>query len=161
MLERSDQCVDDNHNLCPHAGGFGSGLIPGPFRLEKIAVLCPCECHSACPATSTRHVVPKQTWRESCTCPGAEVKRVHIDQAVALREAYQAARAGAAGMSREQIKELYKAELRARELDDPPDAYIDAQVSLIAGDVTSAMHGLGHSPGPLTKLLGTMFRPPH
>jgi hypothetical protein len=41
-------------------------------------------------------------------------------------------------MSRDQIKDLYEAELRARELDIPPEVVLDADVSLMTADYLAA-----------------------
>jgi hypothetical protein len=50
--------------------------------------------------------------------------------------ALNAARDRAAGQSREQVKELYQAELRARSLDIPMAAVLDVEVSLLNGSGT-------------------------
>jgi hypothetical protein len=74
---------------------------------------------------------------ESCTCPGAEDKRAMMER----QRTPGGDRCGAgqaAGMIREQIKNLYETELRARGPDMPPDALLDAEVSLIVGDWLAA-----------------------
>jgi hypothetical protein len=69
----------------------------------------------------------------------------------ARKEAFEAARARAAGKSREQVTDLYKAELRTRGMEIPPKPILDAKVSPMAGDYLSAGRlfdrsraGLGH-----------------
>ena len=104
--------------------------------------------------------VPEQTWRESCACPGAEDRRAKVDRARARDEAMRAVQARAAGMSREQIKDLYRTELRGRGLNIPPETVLDAEVNLITGDLVAALHCLGQSPGPFMRLVGKTFGPP-
>jgi hypothetical protein len=61
----------------------------------------------------------------------------------ARKEAGDAVQARAAGKTREQVKELYLAELRARELKIPADDLLDAVVDSMMGDDR-----------PLTRLFG-------
>lgn len=154
---RSEGCTDGTHDDCPHMHGFAAGLNPRRLRLEWGATLCKCECHSSCPITSKRMTVREQTWIESCTCPGAEDERPRVEQPSARRKAFVAVQARVAGMSPEQIKDLYKAELRARGVDIPPEVLLDTEVSLIASDYRAAMRSFGQS---LAELLGSVFRPP-
>jgi hypothetical protein len=74
-------------------------------------------------------------------------------------EAFNAVGDRAAGMSREQVKELHKAELRARGLDVLPEAFLDVEVSLIAGDYPAGTGLAGRALGGLVKLLNGMDRP--
>jgi hypothetical protein len=85
--------------------------------------------------------VPLRTWRESYTCPGAEQERRRLaDDGVDLRdfderwedrrrsraygEVFQAAQAKAAGQGRDEIREIYLAELNARGLKKPSDTVL-------------------------------------
>jgi hypothetical protein len=52
----------------------------------------------------------------------------------ARKEAFEAARARAAGKSRDEIREIYVAELTARCLAAPPDDLLDAVVDHITGN---------------------------
>jgi hypothetical protein len=52
----------------------------------------------------------------------------------ARKEAFQAARAKAAGKGRDEIREIYVAELTARGLKKPSDAVLDAVVDGISGN---------------------------
>jgi hypothetical protein len=52
----------------------------------------------------------------------------------ARREAFNAAKAKAAGKSHEQVKEIYMAELRARNQEVPSPEALDAQVAAIGGN---------------------------
>jgi hypothetical protein len=78
----------------------------------------------------------------------------------ARREAFDAAKAQAAGKTREQIRDLYMAELRARGLDMPPDQTLDAEVDAIAGYYRPAMRLMGQALRDLPKIVRGMFRPP-
>jgi hypothetical protein len=104
-----------------------------------------------------------KAWYTSCTCPGAEQERQHLDEAgievrdfselreearrrsKARRAAFEAARACAAGKSREEIREIYVAELRARDLKIPADPVLDAAVERIKGNPLPAARVLGES----------------
>ena len=162
-FERSEVCRYGHHDACPHVDRFWVGFYPS----QRVVGLCACECHSSCPVTVRREVMPLRAWRGLCTCPGVEDflagrGELDWDQAVVpdfgehearqrrnwleRREALDVVRAGAAGMSREQIRDLYVTELRARGLEVPPDAVLNAQAALIAGDyglAGRALTGLG------------------
>jgi adenine-specific DNA glycosylase len=102
------------------------------LRFEFGAVLCKCECHSSCPVSGPSAAIPERTWRESCTCPRTEQERQRRAAAGAefpdfqeylaqsrrrsqsRREAFDAAKTQAGGKTREQIRDLYKTELRTR-----------------------------------------------
>lgn len=102
-------------------------------------------------------------WRESCTCPGAEQERIRLDEAgidypgfraqweqhrrdsEAAREVFQAVRAVARGKTRDEVRELYVAELRARGLTVPPEEALEAIVDWIRGNPLPGARYLGHS----------------
>jgi hypothetical protein len=148
---RTPACAREEHQDCPHLSGMGGGFNPRRLRPEFGAGLCPCVCHCSCPVTITtsRLTVPMKTWHTSCTCPGAEPERQRLaDHGIEIRdfsemredaqrlararkEAYEAARAHAAGKSREEIREIYLAERRARGLPVPSDRILDAVVERI------------------------------
>jgi hypothetical protein len=95
-----------------------------------------------CPLAGKRKTVLEQTWRESCTCPGAENERPRRESAgvqarraigTERHEVFEAFRTRAAGQSRDQIKDLYKAEFRARGLDIPREEILDVYVRLLTG----------------------------
>ncbi len=175
---RSPGCVHGTHDDCPHLYGFGGGLNPRRLRVEFGAGLCKCPCHSSCPVTSRRMTVPATTWRESCNCPGAEHERTRQEQAgeefpdfrehmarhqresQSRREAVHAVRTMAAGRNREEIKDLYLAELRSRGLKIPPEDVLDAKADAITGDYLPSARLLGRSLADLGKLLGSIFHPP-
>jgi hypothetical protein len=111
-------------------------------------------------------MVSEQIWRQSCTCPGAEDERIRRDRIRAetpdyvreYREAFAAVRARAAGMSREQIKDLYEAELDARGLEVPMGEMLDADVDAIAGNYLTGVRLFGRSLVGLAKLIGLATR---
>jgi hypothetical protein len=93
--------------------------------------------------------------------PDFREERAKYQRAAQLRrEAVQAARARAAGRSRDEIKDLYITELRARGLKSPPDAVLDADVAAITGDYLPSARLLGHSLATVGELLGAILRPP-
>jgi hypothetical protein len=162
---RSPACGDGTHDDCPHKCGYGGGPNPRRLRLESGLVLCKCECHSSCPVTGNRAAVPEEEWRESCTCPGAEEELAGRDLADGSSrgyiEALGAARARAAGMSRDEIKDVYEAELHSRGLELPAQPVMDACVDAMASYCGRGAGLAGRSLDSLTKLLGGTSRPPH
>jgi hypothetical protein len=158
-LDKSPACARAEHGGCAHVAAPGGGFNPRRVRLEAGFGLCPCSCHSSCPValSGKRMTVPFKTWLESCTCPGAEQERRRIaDDGVdlrdfderwqerrrrsgAYREAFQAARGRAAGQGRDEIREIYLAELNARGLGRPSDAVLAAIVDRISGNPLPAV----------------------
>lgn len=174
-FHRTPACIRSAHGDCAHLMyGVGGGLNPRRLRLEVGAGVCKCECHSSCPVTSNRITVSAQAWRESCICPGAEAERIRHDQAgiefpdfdelrarsrqehQSSREAFQAVRARAAGKSREEVKALYIAELRSRDLDIPQGEVLDALVEALTGNHVRL---IGLSVSGLWKLFRAVRRP--
>jgi hypothetical protein len=153
QMDESAACIREEHGDCAHLAAMGGGFNPRRLRLEAGAGLCPCSCHSSCPValSDKRITVPLKTWHESCTCPGAEQERRRLDEAGAdlrgfderredargrsraRREAFQAAQARATGRGRDEIREIYIAELNARDLPIPRDAILDLAVDNISG----------------------------
>jgi hypothetical protein len=85
----------------------------------------------------------------------------------ARREAFQAVRRAAAGKSRDELRELYLAELRARGLEPPSEQGLAATVEHIAGNPIPAgrlaVHGLaqlGKGAVALARLFRDFNRPP-
>ena len=147
------------------------GVNPFRRRPESRVLLCKCECHAPCPVTSKSRTVPVPVWRESCTCPAAadvpsSVGRGQDTDAAqppylspARVAALNAAGDRTAGQSREQVKELYQAELRARGLDIPMEAVLDVEVSLITGDYPPDTGPAGRALVGLVKRLYGIGRP--
>lgn len=176
---RSRACTHQEHGDCPHLASMGGGLNPRRLRLEFGAGLCPCSCHSSCSATPAgkRLTVPFKVWRESCTCPGADAERHRLDEAGigdppdfgeqweearrrsrARTEAFESARVRAAGRDREEIREIYVAELRARGLKVPADPVLDAVADRINGNPLPAVRLAGESLVRMGKALYDLSR---
>jgi hypothetical protein len=159
---RSWQCDGEAHQNCPHTRGMGVGFSPR-IRYESTATLCTCSCHSSCPVTSMARwkTVAMKTWHTSCTCPGSARERQRLDDDSMevfdfadawqearqyqrdRKEAYEAVRARALGKSRAEIRELYMAELNARDMKIPPDPVLDALVERAAGNPLPAVRLMG------------------
>ena len=153
QVGRSRACILDAHDDCAHFVAVGGGFNPRRLRLESGAGLCPCPCHVSCPVIprGKRLTVPAEAWRESCTCPGAGPERRRLDEAGvgfpgfgeiredarrrsrARKEAFESARARAAGQDRDEIREIYVAELTSRGLRAPREDHLDAAVDQITG----------------------------
>jgi len=164
---RTRACNRAAHGDCPHILGVGGGFNPRRLRLEFGAGLCQCPCHASCPITITaakRRSVPMKAWYASCACPGAEPERRRMDEAGieipdlgelreqaqrdsrARQEAFRAAKARAAGRSREEVREIYLAELSARGMKAPAEPVLDAIVERITtGNPLPAARLLGES----------------
>jgi len=118
-----------------------------------------------------------RTWRELCTCPGAVGFDVRLDrdrvvipdlgeyQARALRdhlarkEALDVVRAGSAGMSREQVRDLFVAEMQARGAEVPPDVILDGYLRMMTSSYLPAARFVGRSLAGLVKFLNRDSRP--
>jgi hypothetical protein len=70
-----------------------------------------------------------------------------------------AVRARAAGMRADQVKDLFKAELRGRGLEVPPDDLLDTYVSAIMGEPLPSIRNMGRVLAELAKLFGHPGRP--
>ena len=154
QVEKSRACTLDAHDDCAHFVTEGGGFNPRRLRFEFGAGLCPCRCHASCPVITRdkRLTVPPEVWQESCTCPGAGQERRRRDEAGvefpdfskkwedarsrsrAGKEAFESARALAAGKDRDEIREIYVAELSSRGLRAPREDHLDAAVDRITGN---------------------------
>jgi hypothetical protein len=162
-------CLEGMHEECGHWHGSRGAFNYRRLRREGFTILCRCDCHSSCPVTNGKSTVGDQAWRQSCTCPGAEAMRRMLDEFGTLpfgirdfremwagsrnelqsrREAFKAAQASAAGKDREQLKDLYVAELRARGLKIPDDEVLDAAIEAHMREA-----------GNFGKLLGSLRHP--
>jgi hypothetical protein len=165
----SPACLEGMHEECGHWHGSGGAFNSRRLRREGFTILCRCDCHSSCPVTNEKNTVSDQAWRQSCTCPGAAAMRGMLDEFGILpfdvrdfremwaksrnelqsrREAFKAAQASAAGKDREQLKDLYVAELRARGLKIPGDEALDAAIEAHMREA-----------GNFGKLLGSLRHP--
>jgi hypothetical protein len=148
-------CLRERHVECPHAIGVGGGFNPSGLLPGLVFGLCACDCHALCPVSGGPRqlaagiaavIVSAQAWRDSCTCLGAEAGRAEwapsFDEMrakarqdrTARREAFAAAKAQAARKCRDEIRELYVAELRARGLKIPAPEALEAIVAGIMGN---------------------------
>jgi hypothetical protein len=158
QVGKSPACIREAHGDCAHLVALGGGFNPRRLRPEFGAGLCPCSCHSSCPVATPgkRLSVHPEVWRDSCICPGAEQHRQRLDEAGvefpdfgqmwearhrarARKSAFEAARAKAGGKGRDEIREVYLAELTARGLERPSDAVLDAVVDRISGNPLPAV----------------------
>jgi hypothetical protein len=173
-------CREGRHEECGHWLGSGSVRNLRRLRRDRFTILCGCDCHSSCLVTSEKNTVGDLAWRQSCTCPGAEALRRILDEVVILpfgvrdfaekwaesrhefksrREAFKAAQASVAGQDREQLKDLYVAELRSRGRKIPGDAALDAAVAAHMDSYPAGARFAGREVVSLGKRLGSFRRP--
>lgn len=173
-------CLEGMHEECGHWQGIGSARNPRRLRRERFAILCGCDCHSSCLVNNEKNTVGDLAWRQSCTCPGAEAFRRMLDEVVGLpfgvrdfaemwaesrhefksrREAFKAAQASAAGQDREQLKDLYAAELRSRGRKIPGGAALDAAIAAHMDSYPTGARLVGREVVSLGKRLGSFRRP--
>jgi hypothetical protein len=182
-VARTGACIRGLHPQCPHLLGIGGGINPRRLRLEAGVILCACECHESCPlagdaqpAFPARLTVPTRAWLESCACPGADAERTRLEQAgtelpdfdalraksrqkhQSRRDAFEAAKAQAAGKTREEVKELYLAELRARGQELPSQEILDANVAALNGDYLPVARLIGRAVISSAKLFHATHR---
>lgn len=160
-------CLRGGHVECPHGFGSVAGFYRTALTFGDEVVLCTCECHVPCPVSGKRRLlsglvtVSARTWRDSCTCPGSEAVRAQWERLgyspldrgelftearrrqQAQREAFDAAKAHSAGKSREEVRELYVAELRARGEEPPDSEALDAAVAAITGNLLPTVRLIG------------------
>lgn len=124
--------------------------------------------------------VRPEVWRESCTCPGAEQERHRLDEddagfpdfgktreearnrSRARKEAFESARTQAAGKNRDEVREVYLAELNARSLPVPGEDILEAVVDRIGGNPLPAARlavGSLAQMGKALHELSRIFRP--
>jgi hypothetical protein len=152
-LGRSRSCAGDAHRDCGHVRAAVRKPASG-HRLESTIALCRCACHAACPLVD-RMPVPLHVWQKLCACPGAEKQRAwkedqgepwpgakeyrekqqreSQERREARRQATQAAREAAPGKTRDEVRDIYIAELRARGQKVPPEPFLGAEIDLLTG----------------------------
>ena len=150
-LGRSRACAGEAHRDCGHVGAAVRMPASG-HRLESTIALCRCPCHAACPLVD-RMPVPLPVWQQLCACPGAEKQRAwkedqdepwpgakefrekeqreSQERREPCKQAIQAARAAAPGKTRDEVRDLYIAELRARGQKVPPEPFLEAEIDLL------------------------------
>jgi hypothetical protein len=154
-MRRSRACADDRHYDCGHVRSAVRGLA-SPHRLESTIFLCSCACHIDCPLPPWRSV-PLTAWQELCACGGAEKKqqrawkedpdnpwpgfqeqqereqRKSRERREARTQALHATHDAAAGKTRDEVRDLFIAELRARGQDEPAGPFLEADIDLMTG----------------------------
>jgi hypothetical protein len=171
---RTRDCADGTHAECSHFFGMGGGFNLRRLRPEFGVRLCTCSCHSSCPVmiTGKRLSVPVKTWYESCTCPGAEQARRSMDEAGieipdhdairrngrARKAAFDAARARASGKDRDDVRDIYVEELRARDLSVPAEPVLDGIAESITGSHLDHVRLLGKALSEMGKGLYDIYR---
>jgi hypothetical protein len=131
---RSRAWADGLHEDCAHVSlGMRRPMLP--HRLESTVCLCRCTCHAMCPLAD-RMPVSLTVWQQLCKCEGGEPyrtwkedpdepspgfkeyreesQRESRERSEARRQARQAARDAVAGKNRDEMRDAYIAELRAR-----------------------------------------------
>lgn len=170
---RHPSCDEGTHDDCPHLlPGFG--FDPRVLRLRAGANLCTCDCHAACPVTSQWQDVTVRLWRESCVCPGAEAERRSHDEhgappdlgerlaqqqakSAARKAAFNAVQAEADGLTREELKARYIAELRSRNLDVPPPPILEPALDALTGNYLPAYTTVAHLMGTAAGNIWSIF----
>jgi hypothetical protein len=149
---RSRACAGSEHQVCGHV----CFAVPPVRRRESTIVLCRCSCHRACPLARRKAPVPVTIWQMRCSCPGAEEARTSQGdprealptgddywetykseqrlRSEARKEAFKATRAAVAGKTRDEIRDLYIAELAARGLEIPREPLLEANIDMLCGD---------------------------
>ena len=155
----SSACAEGEHQECGHVRvGMRAPLSAG--RLQSAIVLCGCDCHASCPLAD-RAPVPLTVWQQLCVCPGGEryrawkedakepwrgageawerTRRKTVLRTSARREAFRAAQAAANGKTRAEVRDIYLAELRARDQETPPEPFLEIDLDLLTGHRLRAM----------------------
>lgn len=157
---RSIACAGDAHRDCGHVCAAVRRPV-SRHRWESTIGLCRCPCHAAC-ALAGRRPVPLTVWQQLCACPGADKERAWEEDrdepgpgaeesrekrrrdwqesSEARKQAFQAARESARGKTRDELRDLYIAELRARGRQVPSDPVVDLEIDLLTGH---PLRGLG------------------
>jgi hypothetical protein len=174
---RAPACAGEAHGRCPHLFSIG-GFSLRRLRPLPGTLMCRCSCHVTCPVShaAERGPVPARVWHSSCTCPGAERARRRVDEAgpelldsgelrervrrdsEARHQALRAARDRAAGLSREELREIYMAELRSRGLPMPSEPALNAAVERMMGNALPMARLMGEGMIETGKLLHGIFR---
>ncbi len=161
---RTVACGRGMHAGCPHIFGAGGGLNLRRLRPEFGVGLCPCDCHAPCPLPDREKLagwlvtVPARTWLESCTCPGAAAERAQWEAGGFGAADLNAVRARSAHKSRDEISELYVAELSARNLEIPAPEVLDANIAALTGNPLPSVRLMGRATVELVKDLRNVWR---
>ena len=155
----SSACTGGEHQECGHVRvGLRAPLSAN--RLQSAIVLCGCSCHASCPLAD-RAPVALPIWQQLCACPGGDRYRVWSEDAKepwpgagdawertrrqtvlragARREARRAVQAVATGKTRSQVRDIYLAELRARDQEAPPEPFLEIDLDFVTGHPLRAL----------------------
>lgn len=151
---RSVACAGQAHQNCGHVRAALRTPV-SRHHLESTITLCRCSCHAACPLAD-RMPVSLTAWQRLCACPGAEeqrawkedrdeprpgvtkesrerTRREWRERDEARKQALRAVRRAGRGRTREELRDLYVAELRARGLKVPPEPSLEADIDFLTG----------------------------
>jgi hypothetical protein len=153
-LGRSRACADEAHQRCGHVS-MATRRLASPRRLESTIALCRCACHAACLLADRMPTVSLTVWQALCECPGAEKQRAwkedpdepwpgakeawereqrrSQERSEAYKQARQATHEVARGKSRDEVRDLFIAELQARDQEIPPELFLEAHIDLLTG----------------------------
>jgi hypothetical protein len=151
---QSRVCAGGAHGDCGHTNAVVR-LPASGRRLVSSVALCRCACHAACPLAG-RMPVSLRVWQQLCICPGAgrqraatedqdepwpdageyreKEQRKSRESREGRRQAVRAAREAAPGKTRDEVRDLYVAELRARGQEVPAGPFLEAEVDVLMGD---------------------------
>jgi len=90
-----------------------------------------------------------------------EIRERQEQVSQARKDAFQAASRAAEGKSRDEIRDLYLAELRSRGLEPPSEQFLEATVERIAGNPVPSVRLLGEGLAQMAKVavgLGRLLR---
>jgi hypothetical protein len=150
--DRSQSEPQCSHDSCMHAVPPMKAIAALIEASEEDLDVCSCECHASCPVAG-HETVTEATLRKSCTCPGSKNARM-ISQAGRMRnrpravapqsfgETWNESRrthaareeagaivvTNAEGKTRAELRDLYVAELRRRDVRPPPQPFLDMQL---------------------------------
>jgi len=127
--------------------------------------------------------VPLTVWQQLCECPGAgkerswkedrdepwpgakqsrgKRRREWQEREEARKEAFEAARATADGKTRDEVRDLYVAELRTRGLDVPLGPLLEATVDTLTGHPARALFETGKGIASFIKQAWDLIQPKH
>lgn len=148
----SDACAANEHEECGHVR---VGIRrPSAGQIQSMIMLCRCDCHASC-SVAAQTAVYLTVWQHLCGCPGGsryrawkedpeepwpgaqeaweKTRRSHVLSMSARREARRAAQASAPGRTREQVREIYAAELQARDQELPPEPFLEVDLDMLTG----------------------------
>jgi hypothetical protein len=151
-LGRSRACAGGAHADCGHVRVGARQLVSSPSRLKSLIFLCGCDCHAECAFAGHRYV-PLTVWQQVCDCPGGERHRAWAEDSDepwpgarevwdsqqrrsqenrdARRQAFRTAREAASGKTRDEVRDIFVAELLARGQEIPSEPLLAADLDFL------------------------------